>query len=379
LFTFKNCTYLSDSWELKQGDVSFEADRIVSGIPGKGGEEIDLGRNILIPGYMDIHIHGANGIDVMTASVDELVTLAEFLPTFGVTSFFPTTVADTTENIVKAIKNVKEAQAKNKKGAAIAGIHIEGPFVNPKRKGAFDITKLRNPDIQEYDQFREAAEGMKIRMTAAPELPGSLELIHHVTETGGSVTLGHTDATQAQAMEGLKNGANCFTHLFNAMRGLYQREPGAAGAALLGDSYMEIICDGMHVHPDMVKLAFKVKDHEKIAMITDAVLAMGLGDGKYIFCGKKILVQDGLVREEDGTIAGSTLTMEKAVINVMKFTGLDLEHTVKSSSLIPARVTGLDHLTGSITAGKIADFAVLDEDHHVVQTYCRGKLAYQRG
>ena len=154
----------------------------------------------------------------MTASVDELVSLAEYLPTFGVTSFFPTTVADTTENIVKAIKNVKEAQAKNKKGAAIAGIHIEGPFVNPKRKGAFDITKLRNPDIQEYDQFREAAEGMKIRMTAAPELPGSLELIRHITETGGSVTLGHTDATQAQAMEGLKNGANCFTHLFNAMK-----------------------------------------------------------------------------------------------------------------------------------------------------------------
>jgi len=379
MFTLKNCTYLSDEWELKKGDVSVEGEKIVSVGRSSGGEEIDIGDGVLVPGFTDIHIHGANGIDIMTSSPDDIAAMAEYLPAQGVTAFMPTTVSGMKEEILRAVENVREARAKNRMGADIAGVHIEGPFVNLKRKGAFNPKTLRSPDAAEYDRFRKAAgDEMKLRITLAPELPGGLELIRHVRETGGYVTLGHTDATEAVALKGLESGANCFTHLFNAMRGLHQREPGAAGAALLGDSFVELICDGMHVQPDMVKLVFRVKDHGKIALVTDAVLAMGLGDGVYDFCDYKVIVQHGLVREEDGTIAGSTLTMQDAVRNAMRFAGIDLTHAVKCASLVPAQVIGMDGITGSITEGKRADLVVLDKSGFVTRTYCAGKKVYEK-
>lgn len=381
MFTFKNCTYLADDWTLRRGDVTVDGDRIVSAGTGgalPAGDAVDASEWVLTPGLLDIHIHGAFGIDIMSASTDELVALTQKLPQFGVTGFFPTTVAATGDRILGAIRNVRQAAEKHEPGTAIDGIHIEGPFVSHEKKGAFDPAMLRDPDCAEYDRFAEAAKGLKLRITAAPELNGACAFYRHVHEKGGLVTIGHTNATKEIALKGLDAGATCFTHLFNAMSGLHHREPGVAGAALLSDAYVELICDGMHVVPDMVDLVFRVKDHDKMVLISDAILAAGLGDGDYNFWNFHITVKDGLAREDSGTIAGSTLTMIHAVSNVQKFAGLGFAQAVKCASLIPARAVGLDGELGSITPGKRADLLVLGKDHELLKTYCRGREVYSR-
>lgn len=381
MFTFKNCTYLADSWTLQKGDVAFDGGRIVYAGPGGAGgagDFADASEWVIVPGFLDIHIHGAFGIDIMSASVDDLALLAQKLPSFGVTGFFPTTVAADTERTLAAIRNVRLAAETGGPGTAVAGIHIEGPFVSREKKGAFDPAMLRGPDCAEFDRFAAEAKGLRLRITAAPELEGACAFFRHVREKGGLVTIGHTNATQAVAMQGLEAGATCFTHLFNAMSGLHHREPGVAGAALLSDAYAELICDGMHVVPDMVDLVFRTKDHDKLVLISDAILAAGLGDGDYHFWNFHIAVKDGLAREDSGTIAGSTLTLAKAVSNVQKFAGLGFEQAVKCASLIPARAVGLDRELGSITPGKRADLLVLDKNRELLKTYCGGREAYSR-
>ena len=376
MLTFINGSYVSDDFLIKKGNVTINGENIISAGSGEvSGKTVDLNGNLLSPGFIDIHIHGAKKTDIMDGNADSINRLAVFLASTGTTSFFPTTVAADTESILDAIQRVRKASQKPQ-GASIDGVHIEGPFVSSRRKGVFDPSFLRRPSTSEYDLFHDAAGSLKVRITAAPELEGSARFFRHVRMRGGCVSIGHSDGLEKDAIRGLENGANCFTHLFNAMRGIHHREPGIAGAAIDSSAYTELICDGMHVVPTIVRMVFRARDPNLIALITDAMPAMGCGDGDYSFCGSSVHVKNGKVTEDDGTMAGSTLTMVNAVKNAERFADISLAQAIRCASLVPAKAAGIADRTGSITPGKRADLIVMDYGADIKEVYCRGKKIY---
>ena len=231
----------------------------------------DLKGHKIIPGLIDIHIHGALGYDVMMSSPSQIIKIAEHLAQEGTTSFFPTTITAEIGEIYNAIGNINKAAVINESGASIEGVHIEGPYLNPKQKGCHDITKMKAPSIDEYLKFKSRAGDLKLHMTVAPELTDSIEFIDFVSKDSSTISIGHSDASSDIIKEALDHGAKIFTHLFNGMRGIHHREPGAAGAALLSDAYVELICDGIHVHPDIIKLIHKIKGKDKIVLVSDAM------------------------------------------------------------------------------------------------------------
>ncbi|MGD6894348.1 N-acetylglucosamine-6-phosphate deacetylase [Bacillus infantis] len=379
----KNSRVLTEDGIIDKGYILVEDGRIKSFGPADelGGQsadktiELDAGAT-LAPGFIDLHIHGAGGADTMDSTPEALQTIARTLPAEGTTSFLATTITQERSLIEKALAN---AAAYKPEGfeAEMLGIHLEGPFINEKRKGAQPLEHILKSDVELFKAWQEKS-GQLIRLvTLAPELEGGKELVRHLAETGVIASIGHSDADYEEVREAVEAGATHVTHLFNGMKGLHHREPGTAGAALLfKELIVEMIADGVHVRPEMIKLALNSKGMDGMVLITDSMRAKCLKNGTYDLGGQDVTVKDGMALLEDGTLAGSILRMKDSVKNMTKFADITLAEAVKLASENPAKQLKVFDRKGSIAEGKDADLTVLNENMDIVLTICRGKVAY---
>lgn len=338
--------------------------------------KIDCRGRYILPGLIDIHTHGALGVDSMSAEPQDYPKWASFLAGHGVTTVMPTSMSAEMPDILEMLKKVAKAAADPELPVSIAGVHIEGPYISPMQKGCHDERTIILPNTEDLSHYKKVIGNLRLRVTVAPELPGSMEFIEAAVKSGIEITIGHCDATSETVKEAIGRGANCFTHLFNAMRGVHHREPGTAGAALLSDAYTELICDGIHLHPDIIALTLRAKGIDKLITVTDAMPATGLEDGDYTFGGMPVKVIKGIARNPEGVLAGSTLTLDRAVKNLARFTGLPIEKAVLAATINPAKAAGLDEYVGSIEPEKQADLIVTDEEFHILHTISRGRLVY---
>ncbi|AEM77734.1 N-acetylglucosamine-6-phosphate deacetylase [Thermoanaerobacter wiegelii] len=337
-------------------------------------EVIDVEGKKIVPGFIDIHIHGGVGHDTMDANYEALNAISIHLAKHGVTSFCATTMTMDKNYILNALKNIDETMKKKTAGAQILGAYVEGPFISKEHKGAQDEKYIIPPDKNLFDEFLEIAGGNIKVIALAPEKDPDGSFVEHVTKKGVKVSLGHTNATYEEMKNGVDHGATIAVHTYNGMKGLHHREPGALGEVFLDDRiYSEIIVDFIHTHPASVKLLIKIKGTDKVILITDAMSACGLGDGEYKLGGQKVFVKNGEARLESGSLAGSTLTLDKAVKNITSL-GVPLFEACKMASLNPAKAIGVDDRKGSIEVGKDADIVVLNNDLTVYMTIIEGKV-----
>ena len=332
---------------------------------------------ILTPTFLDVHIHGAAGHDVMDCSPEGLGEVQRFVALRGTGHYLPTTVTASLDDTLRALNFLGSAIEAPPKGdeAIPIGIHLEGPFLSHAKRGVHLPELLQQPSIELFEQFQQAARGHIRLVTVAPELPGALEMIAHATAQGVRVSLGHTNATASEAIAGIAAGAASATHTFNAMRAMDHREPGVA-AVVLDDQnlYAELICDGIHVAPMMVRLWLRLKG-ERAILMTDGISATGMPDGPYVLAGVPITVANGKasVTNAPGTLAGSVLTMDRAVANLCEFTACGLEVAVRCASTQPAAMLGVGDSVGSLRVGQVANFNEYSADGRLVATYLRGR------
>lgn len=335
---------------------------------------LDYADKYISPGLVNLHIHGALGKDVMDCRPESLRKIALHQARSGVTGFLATTMSSSFESIIKAVRTVKKTQ-KLPLPSEILGVHIEGPFLNIKKKGAQDPEHIQGIDPEKIGILLETLNRMPAVISLAPEVGNNMKFIKILTENGVVVSIGHSNATYAQAVKSFAQGISHATHLFNAMRRFHPREPGVVGAVLDSEKVTaELISDGEHVHPSAVRLAVAKKGREKICLVTDSIKAVGLGDGQYSMGNLKIEVKDNVARLAGTRIlAGSVLTLNKAVRNTLEWTGLEVHHVINMASLNPARVLGMEDRMGSIQKGKWANLAVFDREFHVINTIFHGK------
>jgi N-acetylglucosamine-6-phosphate deacetylase len=371
-----------------QNPLLFIEEGLISAVSSRGEREIpnhatvidlakDVAGAILAPGFVDIHMHGGAGLDVMRASLSELPYLNKFLTTHGVTGYFPTTVAAPLDQTCAALESLADAiEAPTDNGNAAQarplGIHLEGPFLSHKRRGVHPPEYLVEPTLAIFERLWQAARGQVRMMTIAPELPGALEVIAEAARRKVCVSIGHSDAELDAARAGVRAGARHATHTFNAMRPLDHRDPGIL-AEVLTDSQItaDIIADGIHVAPEVVQLFLKAKGVERSVLITDATAAAGMPDGTYQLGPIQVEVKDGRCTM-DGKLAGSVLTMDRAVRNVTQFAGWSLQDAIRAATLNPARAVGLAQ-SGVLAPGAEANVVVLNPSGEVQQTFVRGR------
>jgi len=384
-----NAKVLSEQGLIEKGFIYIKDGRIeetgpVSSMRADYGdaEVIDLPENsTILPGFIDVHIHGAGGADTMDATTDALNTMATVLPQEGTTSFLATTITQDKDEIVKALKNAEDYISNhNAPGKAeVIGVHLEGPFINEARKGAQPADHIIAPDIELFAKMQEAAGGHIRLVTLAPEKENGYEFIKYLAENNVIASIGHSDATYGQMADAVKAGATHVTHLFNGMRGIHHRDPGVAGAALLFDELkIEIIADGIHVVPEMIDLSMRAKGTDGVILITDSMRAKCLKNGTYDLGGQEVSVANGKALLADGTLAGSILKMKDSLKNMMEFSHISLEEAVKLASENPAKQLKMFDRKGSIAEGKDADLVILDENYDVSMAYCRGVNSFNR-
>jgi len=345
--------------------------------PSFSGEKINLGDKMVFPGFVDLHIHGAGGYP-LTDKPEDVLKLAHFLAGKGTAAFMPTTTSLGLEDLkkqVKAVKKAREEQEKGAGGAKILGVHLEGPFLNVERKGAMVEKYLIEPSLDFFAELEDSARGMPLRLTLAPEKEGATNLIRHAKKRGYIIAGGHTNATYEQMTEGINAGISIANHLFNAMSPLHHREPGVVGAYLTDDRvFCEVIADGIHIHPAVLKLAYRCKGSEKMVLISDAILAAGLPPGSYDFGGKKINIdQKGRSFLDDGTLAGSTALMARGAKTLYEKVGLPLPVISAVASRNPALAIK-EKTLGDLKPGKEATFTVLDDTFEAVKTIVSGQI-----
>jgi N-acetylglucosamine-6-phosphate deacetylase len=342
---------------------------------------VDFGDAILAPGFFDIHMHGGAGLDLMRAAPSELPRLGKFLITHGVTGYFPTTVAaplDATcvalECLADAIEAAQSPSTNDEPACARPfGIHLEGPFLSHKRRGVHPPEYLVTPTIEVFDRLWQAARGHVRIMTIAPEIPGAMEVIAEAARRNVCVSIGHSDAEMPVAQHAVSAGARHATHTFNAMRPLDHRDPGIVGEVLSDDRITaDLIADGIHVSPPVVKVFLQAKGRDRAVLITDAISATGMPDGQYQLGPIQVDVKDGKCTS-NGSLAGSVLTMDRAVRNVTKFSNWNLRDAVRAASLNPARAVGMAQDLGVLAAGARADFTVLSPAGEVRKTIVGGR------
>lgn len=343
----------------------------------KQDKVIDCKGQYLSPGFIDIHNHGNSGYDVMDATIEAIDSMAKFHACHGVTSFLGTTMTNPNKNIIKALENAKAYIELNehKDGySELLGIYLEGPYFNVLKKGAQPKEHIKNARLDEINQFIEIS-GNHINIIAiAPELEGSVDVIRSLREKNVYVTMGHSNATYEEAEAGIEAGASIATHLYNGMKSFSHREPSIVGSVLTNSMVRaELIVDLIHLHPGAIKLALKSKGVDGIILVSDAMRATGLSDGVYDLGGQQVIVTDGKARLADGTIAGSTLTLNLAVKNMINALGVSVSDAVKMASLNPAKSIGLENILGSIDIGKRADLVLFDEDINIISTWVKGK------
>lgn len=390
---FKGGQILDDDFKFVIADVRVEADKIIEigqNLPAEEDQVIYIKGKILIPGLIDIHIHGAAGVDYSNSDAVGIKKMANYLGSIGVTSFLATSMALPAEELEKTYAITSNYMGQEEKDtddslavSKLLGIHMEGPYFSFEKRGAQDENYLSDPDYGEFLEILKAShENIKI-VSMAPELPGGLDFVRSVNkiQVGKPVVgIGHTVANYQQAKDAIDAGANHVTHLFNGMLPFMHRAPGVLGAVSEAQAVtVELICDGIHVHPSAVRLTFKLFGRDRIVLISDGLSPMGCSDGFEpeggYWCGhRRVYLRDGAAKLEDGTLAGSNTNLINCVKNAVKY-GISKEEAIKSASLNPAKVLGLENKIGSIKVGKSADLIVMDQDWEIHNVYIEGREA----
>jgi N-acetylglucosamine-6-phosphate deacetylase len=366
---------------LEESAVLVEGGRIVAVGPfgevpcPRGARRIEADGLILTPGFIDLQVNGAFGSD-FTATPSSIWVVASNLPRYGVTAFLPTIITSPVETIAAAQEAVSNVPSSQFKGATPLGLHLEGPFLNEAKRGAHNPSYLRLPDATVVEQW-SPDKGVRM-VTLAPELPGALPIIRALVERGIVVSAGHSMASLEEAQAGIEAGITYGTHLFNAMPSLDHREPGLTGALLVGnDVTVGVIADGIHLHPDIVKLVWKSKGAGRVSLVTDAMAALGMPPGNYLLSDQNVIVDGLTARLADGRLAGSVLSLDQAVRNLVAFTGSQLSEAISTVTSTPAALLGLDGSRGRIAPGYIADLTLLTNDLQVYATIVTGELLYE--
>ncbi|WP_274650808.1 N-acetylglucosamine-6-phosphate deacetylase [Paenibacillus humicola] len=377
----RNVRLCSDSDPIP-GSVRIQDGKIAAAVTGPGGlpETADMvldgGGCLLIPGMIDVHIHGADGFDMMDGTAESVEAVSRACARSGCTSFLATSVTSSVEDLLAMIGSVSRTIGREP-GARIAGLHLEGPYLNAKRKGMQNERFLRHPDAEEMETILRAAGSLVRMVTLAPELPGGLDMVRFLHDRGIIAAVAHSDATYEEAKEAFRIGASHVTHCFNGMRPIHHRDPGMVVAAMEEPHVsVQAIVDDVHLHPAVVRLLFREKGPDKMVLITDALQAMGMGDGTYLFGGHRVTVSQGVATLADGTLASSTVTMNEALAKTVR-AGIPLRDAVAMASRTPADLLGLA-AKGRIAPGADADLALLDDEYGVVWTMVGGEIVYRR-
>jgi N-acetylglucosamine-6-phosphate deacetylase len=360
---------------IEDGRVTAAGSRRQIEIP-TGAQHLDFPGMVIAPGFIDLHVHGNAGHDVMEPNNAGLERMQRAMARHGVTSYLATTVTAPEDRLLRTMENlgkaVRAGENAGKSGSRPLGIHIEGPFISPAKCGVHPPGNLVPPSLGLFERWWQASGGAIKMMTIAPELPGADPLIEHAKQLGVRSSLGHSNATYAEAMQGISAGADHATHTFNAMRPLDHREPGILGAVLTDDRLTaDLIADGIHVDPSIVKLFLTAKGEERAILITDAISATGMGDGRYKLGNLEVEVK-GDRCEYNGRLAGSVLTLDRAVRNIVSFAGWKLQQSVRLATLNPARLLGISDRKGVVKHGSDADLVILTPEGKIVQTFIAG-------
>ena len=366
----KNAVIFDSEFSKKKLDIKIENGKIAEISENICGDAVDYSDCTVLPGFIDIHIHGTNNGDTCDEDASSIDIISRNLARHGVTSFCPTTMTLSYSRLEKAFANVASYMGKEN-GAYIHGINMEGPYISLEKKGAQDGRFVRAANI---DEFKKLNDICKISLVdVAPEIENAIPFAKEISKIC-TVSVAHTSATFEEAEKGFKNGFSHATHLFNAMTGLVARNPGVIGAVFDSDTVTaELICDGFHIAPSNLRLAFKVLGEDRSVIISDSLRSADLPDGKYDFAGQMIFVKGGKALLEDGTIAGSSTNIYDEYINAISF-GIPEKQVVKSCTINPAKAIGVDDITGSIEVGKRADLLILDKDKKIKNVIVKGKL-----
>jgi N-acetylglucosamine-6-phosphate deacetylase len=341
-----------------------------------GAQEIRATDKIAIPGFIDVHIHGAGGHDVMEGNTVALRAVAKKVAGFGTTSFLATTVTASPDATCRAVEGITQyitqQSASDEFRAEVLGIHFEGPFISKERRGVHPVEWIQLPSAEMLDRFLQAAAGNARLMTIAPEVLGATQCMDAARKAGLVVSIGHTDATYEQARFAIARGARSATHTYNAMRPFSHRDPGVIGAVLTSPEISaELIADGVHVEEGAMKLLLQAKGAERVILVSDGLSATGMPDGKYMLGGFQVTVSGGVCRNDQGILAGSTLTLDRALRNIVAL-GIALPDAVRMLTLNPASLLGIEFKKGALRAGADADLVLLDEGLHIANVWARG-------
>ena len=341
-----------------------------------GAREVSARETTAIPGFIDIHIHGAGGRDFMEATSDALAAVTRKVAEFGTTSLLATTITagpdDTSRAAAGISAYITQQHAATESRAQVLGIHLEGPFISNTRRGVHPLEWIQSPSEALLQRFLEAAEGNARLLTIAPELFGATPCIEAARKAGLVVSVGHTDANYEQTRFAIARGARSATHTYNAMRPFTHRDPGVIGAVLTSpEIHAELIADGVHVEEGAIKLLLRAKGHERVILVSDGLSATGMPDGKYMLGGMEVSVTNGVCRNAAGILAGSTLTLDRALRNIASL-GVPLTETVRMLTLNPASLLGIEFKKGSLRTGADADVVLLDKSLHVSNVWTRG-------
>lgn len=374
----KNARIFDSDFQLVRADVSIHDGKINEITQEqKGSEGIDLSGCLVAPGFVDIHVHGCDGADTCDGTREAIGRMAGYLIRKGVTSFCPTTMTVSPQTIRTALSAVKECMERPPEGASVCGANLEGPYISAERRGAQGANYIRKPDWQEFKKWFEECGGIIKLLDVAPECEGARELIKRAS-TCCRVSLAHTMADYGQAKDAFGLGITHVTHLFNAMEGMHHREPGAVGA-VFDDSRVraELICDGFHIHPAVLRTAFRILGEDRTIIVSDSMRAAGLPDGASELGGQTVFIKDGRARLSDGTIAGSTTNLHEEVKNLIRF-GIPLRQVIKSATINPATAIGKERELGSIEVGKDADLVVMDENYDIRTVIGKGRVLFSK-
>lgn len=375
----KNCNiiYLD---KIEKGSVLVENGKIKEINPSNVNdtEVIDAEGLYLSPGFIDVHIHGAGGCDTMDGTVESINTIAKTIVQHGTTSFTPTTMTVAAEDIRKSMEVIKKLKEEGTEGANVLGAHLEGPFISPKAIGAQNPNFLLAPSVENYNKIVGDYSDAVVSITMAPEIEGAKELIKYLSDNGVTVSMGHTKATYDEAIEGIKCGACHSTHLYNAMTPFTHREPGVVGATFDTDITTETISDGIHISYPALRTAYKQKGTDKVLLVSDAMEACGMPDGQYSLGGQDVIVKNGAARLLDGTLAGSVLTLDKAVKNIYNNSNYPLNEVVRMATYNGAKHCHVEDHKGLIKEGYDADLILFNEDIEIQKVFVKGKEVYNK-
>lgn len=340
--------------------------------------KIDAGGMYIAPGFIDMHVHGGNGHDILEGSTRAIREVAAFHARGGTTSLLATVAPAPRNSLESTLTAINALTLRNTEGAQVLGAHMEGPYLNPARAGAINPSYLREISLEEMQKFIYLCEGTLKMVTLAPELPGSRDLVKMLLREGIVAAAGHSEATYETALESFKTGIRHAIHLFNASGPLHHREPGLVGAVLASrEISAEIIADGHHLHPSMLKLLHSIKGRRGLTLATDAISAAGMPDGDYFFNDRKVNMVNKKITLPNNSMAGSALTMAEAVKNMVGLAGIPLHEAIRMASLNPARVLGIESSKGALAPGMDADLVLLDKDLNVRLTMAGGEIVYR--